>query len=435
MSVYKKITMMFFIAFSVFLVGCSGGGNSSTGSVAVSGAVAKGSVAGALVDIYAADGTTLLVSGIKTDANGNWSSRLPKGIAMPVIAIANGGLYVDEYSGVTTKAGSMQCMFDSNVASNVAISPFSNAMTVTARSMVKSGQAANMGVALTKAKTEYVKMLGFDPLLVLPPSPAQMTGATPQQLKYAAALGGVSKLVDDSYSAIVAGDPTVTPFSLVNALIDDFAADGQFDGLGAAGAAITVGQASSVAAALPGGGGAGALGNAMNQYLNSNNRPAELAGANFTPPVFTPVNIAALVTPAAGGGTTGATATGTLTISGDPMLPASVTFAAPAQVVSMPGMMEQWTWSAPVAGGSLKVDLMRHLGDQVTLEFTTASGWSTWSQPSFANIVIDPVALTITFTNVALPGGSTFLNPVPGQGAPIGTPITTTVTLNGVLGY
>jgi len=417
-------------ALCLLIAGC-GGGN-GTASVNVSGAVAKGAVAGAQVDIYAADGVTLIASGIVTDANGNWSATIPSGAAA-VIAMARGGSYIDEYTNLPTAAGSMQCMFAPTANTNVAISPLSNAMTKTARAMVTAGKAPNIGAGLAQAKAEYVNMLGFDPVSVLPPSPSQIVKANANQLKYAALLGGVSKLVDDSYSAIAVGDPSVTPFSLVTALIDDFAADGQFDGIGAGGVAITVGQSSSVTAALPGGGGSAALGNAMNQYLGSAHRPAELAPANFTPPVIAPSNIVVLVTPPVTGGAV--TIGGTLSLSGDSVLPTTVVFGAPKSVVSMPGFIEQWTWQANVTGGTVTIDVMNHLGSSITLKYTRTSGWSDWVQPSFTGIVIDPLTKTIVFSNVALPGAFAFPNQVPGQGAPVGVPITTTVTVNGTLAF
>lgn len=303
------------------LASCGGGGGSSALST-ISGSVVKGPVIGNTVNIYTADGKTLLVANVPTDANGNWSVTLST--TGPVLAISTGGTYVDEATGNIINAGTMQALFNPATSTSAPITPISNALTQTALAMVTSNTAPDITTALVQATTEYQRIFGFNPLTTMPLDPANLANATAAQKQYAAILGGISQLASNTYSAAVVGDPTVTPFSVVDALIKDFGADGVFDGKGAAGASLTVGNNASITAALPGGGGAAALQNAMTQYLAGAMAPAQLAPANFTAPTIATPNLTALLTPAGnnaggnagGGGTTGLTVSGILPTSG-----------------------------------------------------------------------------------------------------------------------
>ena len=291
----KNIVTYLCIIFSVvWLSNCSSGTTSTVStSQAITGTVTAGPVSGALVDIYTGDGLTLLANNIMTDNYGNWFANIPANSGI-VLAIAKGGQYVDEFTGKTIQSTSMKSLFDTATATATApITPLTNALTETAQNNAATSSQANLKQALSNAQKVYTAMLGFDPLATLPSNLSQIANASVSQKNYATLLGAFSKLANDAYTALAAGNPTTKPFDLVTALISDFAADGIINGIGAAGTALTIGNGGNLAAALPAAGPT-ALQNAINLYLASPNAPKSLppltvkAPANFIQPVNTP---------------------------------------------------------------------------------------------------------------------------------------------------
>lgn len=169
---------------SAMLISCSGGGGSGStvaagGGIAVGGAVVKGPVANANIDIYtfAASGSkgTFVVGGITSDGYGEWTATIPAGQTGPFMVIATGGSYVDEYTNATVQMGgrSFSGVMDAN-ATTAPISPITDAALTTTRQMVADGYAANFAAALPIVQANYKNSFGFDPLTVIPLAPEKL---------------------------------------------------------------------------------------------------------------------------------------------------------------------------------------------------------------------------------------------------------------------
>ncbi|RLL53054.1 hypothetical protein D8Y20_06040 [Mariprofundus sp. EBB-1] len=140
----------------------------------------------------------------------------------------------------------------------------------------------------------------------------------------------------------------------------------------------------------------------------------------------------------AGGAAAGAGG-GTLTIAGDPMLPANVNFTAAVYTNNVFSTDVVWTFIDAVAGKTLSVTVvLAHPGVAANLfpgaslaystggiPPTTYFNWGATAQAT-AGLVVDQKARTATFTNVQLPGMTQL---------PANTAIATTVTVNGTLTY
>lgn len=133
------------------------------------------------------------------------------------------------------------------------------------------------------------------------------------------------------------------------------------------------------------------------------------------------------------GGGAGA-AGGTLTITGDPLLPGTVAFVSAVFQSNAFSTDVTWTLTDLAAGTTLTVSvLLSHQGapasafPRVDLNYftggvppTASSAWSSGTTQAAAGIVVDQQARTATFTNVQIVGLA---------------PVVSTVTLNGTLSY
>ncbi|MDQ6998601.1 MAG: hypothetical protein Q9M17_07790 [Mariprofundus sp.] len=163
------VLLMLFSLFS--LTACGGGGSSSsavTSSSAISGAVSKGPVTGALVDIYTmtpngAKNTFVVTSSTPTDIYGNWTVTIPAGIAGPFIAISRGGTFTDEYTGIAgVTAPAMKTIWD-GTATTAPITPLTSAVADAVYSYAVQNNT-NVSNAFTAVKTNLSTQLGFDPI-------------------------------------------------------------------------------------------------------------------------------------------------------------------------------------------------------------------------------------------------------------------------------
>ena len=289
-------TILLVLSIGGLLAACSnsGGGiaNAPAGT-AVSGAVSKGPVTGATVDIYTMTTTgaqgTFVIGNIPTDQYGAWNATLPAGQVGPFLVIATGGSYVDEYTGATIRMGnaSFQGVMEAN-ATTAPISPITDAAISTLRQMIVDGYANNVAAALPKVKASYTASVGFDPLTVLPPAPQNLATATADQKKYAALLGGVSKLVNDAYTQLTVGAAVPNPVSIVKLMAADLGADGIINGQGSGGISLSVSVGGTPKALNTVFAGGANLGAATTTYQASPNAPAALAGTQVTvtPPNF-----------------------------------------------------------------------------------------------------------------------------------------------------
>ncbi|MDQ6993288.1 MAG: hypothetical protein Q9M31_07410 [Mariprofundus sp.] len=283
LNMKNKLIILPLLATVGLMSACGGGGSALTTAPAattgatMAGSVTKGAVNGATVNILGSDGITVIVSNILTDQNGNWNATLPVGSTGIMFVQASGGSYVNEANGATVTLQSLTTAFDSVTTTSVAVTPITSAMTMAAQADAQS-TGTPLSTALTTAVNSYKVAFGLNPLTTLPPSPAQLATASPTELDYAAILGGYSQIATDAFTVASVGDPTVTLSAMVNSLIFDLAADGIIDGIGPNGSSLTIGNATNVAASLPGGGGATALMSAVGRYINGANVPAQLAG-------------------------------------------------------------------------------------------------------------------------------------------------------------
>lgn len=289
-------TFLLLLMAGSLLAACSnsGGGNVPVAtSTAVSGAVSKGPINGATVDIYtmAANGTkgAFVIGGITTDAYGAWNANIPAGKTGPFLVIATGGSYVDEYTGATIQMGgnSFQGVMDKG-ATTAPISPVTDAAVATIRQMVIDGYAASASAALPKVQASYTASVGFDPLTVIPPAPSQLGTATANQKKYAALLGGISKLANDAYTQLTAGAAAPDPATLVRLMAADLGADGVINGVGPSGVNLSAsvgGVPKPLNAVFTGGNN---VANAVTAFQASPLAPPAVAGApmTITPPNF-----------------------------------------------------------------------------------------------------------------------------------------------------
>lgn len=222
--------------------GSSGGGGGGGGTTPVleevGGLVSKGPVAGATINVYRlnANGTAgARVAGpIQTDSDGNWSAQIDAAEPRPLAVVSTGGSYTDEASGNTVTAGELNSFLPDG-ADTVAVTPLTDLLVQVTREHIASNPGATVEQGLNAGRNTLAEVLsvGFDPLVTVPANPANTSGANPQQLAYAAVLGGLSQL-----ASTVA--PSADPFVVIKALVSDMT-DGNIDGQ-AGGTAVSVGE-------------------------------------------------------------------------------------------------------------------------------------------------------------------------------------------------
>lgn len=219
------------LALTVGLYGCSGGSSSSSSSPAsatsdISGAVVKGPVAGATVNVFQMDSSGQAVGDpvagpITTAADGSWSVSIPNSVDRPLLVSATGGSYTDEATGSTVNVATRKLnSFLTAGATTASISPLSETVVRRARQFLVNnpGSTLDESVGDGVAKVEDVFGQGFDPLEDIPDA----NGTTPEALKAAAILGGLSELASSV-------SPGTDPLDTVLAISEDVT-DGAIDG-------------------------------------------------------------------------------------------------------------------------------------------------------------------------------------------------------------
>lgn len=218
------------LALTVALYGCSDSSSSRApegpATSSVSGAVTKGPVAGATVNVYAMDESGQAsgepVAGpIVTGDNGDWSVDVPDNIARPLLVIATGGSYTDEATGGSVDVGERTLSsFLPDGATTSSISPASEVVVRAARNYLTSNPGSSVSEGVDSGRRALQTSLGasFDPLTVIP----DPRGADAGSRQYAALLGGLSTLANNQA-------PGADPLDAVLALVTD-ASDGELDG-------------------------------------------------------------------------------------------------------------------------------------------------------------------------------------------------------------
>ncbi len=222
-----KLTLL---ALTVALYGCSDSSSSRApegpATSNVSGAVTKGPVAGATVNVFVMDESGQAsgepVAGpIVTGGNGDWSVEVPDNIARPLLVVATGGSYTDEATGGSVDVGERSLSsFLADGATTSSISPASEVVVRAARRYLSSNPGSSVSEGVDSGRRTLQSSLGasFDPLTVIP----NPRGSDTESRQYAALLGGLSTLTNNQ-------TPSADPLDAALALVTD-ASDGELDG-------------------------------------------------------------------------------------------------------------------------------------------------------------------------------------------------------------
>lgn len=235
-------------AVPLLLLACGGGGSSGNKSSSsppdstspvmedVGGLVSKGPVAGATINVYRLneDGSqgARVAGPITTAEDGSWNVGIDAAIPRPLKVVSSGGSYTDEATGATVTAGSLNSFLPEG-AETVAVTPLTDLLVQVATQRMAEGASAEDGIDAGREALSSVLAVGFDPLQVVPANPADTSGASAEQIAYAAVLGGLSQLANT-----VA--PAADSFAVIQALVSDMT-DGAIDGQ-AGEQAVTVGE-------------------------------------------------------------------------------------------------------------------------------------------------------------------------------------------------
>ena len=219
------------LALTVVLYGCSDSSSTSPGSPpattsSISGAVTKGPVSGATVNVYRMDSSGQAVGDpvagpIQTASDGSWNVDVPLEVERPLLVLATGGSYVDEATGTQVDVSNRTLSsFLTEGTDTSSVSPLSEAVVRSARQYLAAnpGGTLNQSVQEGVAKVSQVFGNGFDPLTDVP----DPTGTTVESRQYAAVLGGLSQLASTASG-------TTDPLDTVLALTEDVT-DGVLDG-------------------------------------------------------------------------------------------------------------------------------------------------------------------------------------------------------------
>ncbi|MBT8144361.1 MAG: hypothetical protein KJO55_06650, partial [Gammaproteobacteria bacterium] len=207
----------------------------------ISGQVAKGPLAGALVEVYAIDdrgqsaGPQLAQT--TTDASGQWSVAVfaPD---QPLLVRASGGRYVDEADPQPDPAGRRSVTLGPDdsfaallpaAASSVAINAYTDALL---RKSQHETQGSNFLAVYENNRVYFERAFGFDISAILPTDPIQPDpqAGLPQR-QYAMALGGIANVVN---ALATANQLAIADFTIIDAVIDDLT-DCRIDGRSNAG--------------------------------------------------------------------------------------------------------------------------------------------------------------------------------------------------------
>ena len=223
------------LALTVVLYGCSDSSSTSPGSPpattsSISGAVTKGPVSGATVNVYRMDSSGQAVGDpvagpIQTASDGSWNVDVPLEVERPLLVLATGGSYVDEATGIQVDVSNRTLSsFLTEGTDTSAVSPLSEAVVRSARKYLSENPGGTLDESVQEGLSNVSKVFGsnFDPLTDVP----DPSGTTVKSRQYAAVLGGLSQLASTASG-------TTDPLDTVLALSEDVTdgvLDGQSDG-------------------------------------------------------------------------------------------------------------------------------------------------------------------------------------------------------------
>ncbi|MGQ0700640.1 MAG: tandem-95 repeat protein [Panacagrimonas sp.] len=231
------------VVLALALAACGGGsgGSSSGGGTApqpvqsVRGAVVKGPVQSAQVQLFALDdggfATGPALQTLTTDASGRFEfSRPADGPAL--LAVTRGGSFVDEADPQTDPERKRRVSlsgeqgFESVLpagATTLVVTPYTEALLLLAR---RAANGANFLTFFDAVRVRAVEAFGFDPFVVIPEAPLAPNPAAPLAARqYAVLLGGAALAMQTQASAL----GIFPTFPTIHAFIEDFS-DGRVDG-------------------------------------------------------------------------------------------------------------------------------------------------------------------------------------------------------------
>ncbi len=241
---------------SLVLTACGGGGGGGSDAVApaggtnspttpttpstpastVTGAITKGPVSGATINLFEMDAFgNPIGQSIATGTSGDDGSfQVAIDSSTDLLLIASGGSFLDESDQETDVSlkRRIQLGTDDTFLSvlpagqdTVAVTPITTALVL--RGRVLGGPDGTFAAKFASAKADFDAQAGFDVLATIPANPvAPEANATEAQKQYALLLGGIANLINNVAIQSGAAAPT---YDMVVAVTFDLV-DGQFDG-------------------------------------------------------------------------------------------------------------------------------------------------------------------------------------------------------------
>ncbi|MDT8388511.1 MAG: putative Ig domain-containing protein, partial [Thiogranum sp.] len=215
----------FLVAALVSACGGGGGNSDDPASVEISGNAIKGPVANATVTAHVAEadgGRGAALGAGTTDANGAYSITLDPASANAVLLVLTGGSYMDEASSnmINLNAGETLEAYI-RMPSSGGITVNITALTSMAAGMVRNhiANGETLGVAINNAQQKIANMFEVGNVLyTLPPAPADLADASPQEINYSLISAGLSQLDFN--------DATRSMFEILTEITADIEADG-----------------------------------------------------------------------------------------------------------------------------------------------------------------------------------------------------------------
>lgn len=226
-----KISRLYLAAISLAaltLFGCGGGGGGTSGppagSTTIKGTVALGLVQGADVTVYAIRPTGVVdrsasIGTGKTAADGSYTITLSSAPTGPAMVEVTGGTYKDEASGTTgvPLKGTLHTLVSSvKDGDKIAVTAltelaFHQAEGVGGANAFSSASIddANQKIGLTFGVDNIVTSTPFDPTAVAPAT------ASPDDKRYAAAVGIFSQLVEDQRKGVLTTEDSFVKLMLL----------------------------------------------------------------------------------------------------------------------------------------------------------------------------------------------------------------------------
>jgi DNA-binding beta-propeller fold protein YncE len=223
---------------ALVLAACSSGNSNSPtpvppppAGIAVSGAVFDGPVSGATISAYAVSaagvvGTTVLATAV-TNAEGAYSLTLPAGATGPVELHSMGGTFVDDVTGMTVNAPTLNALIP-NVSGSAPITAQLTPLTTIEAAVALASASATNPVSSTAAAidTAVGTLLGGQTNSVGTPladvsTAGCATAASQASLDASLVLAGINQL---------AANNNVSTPDLIAAIVADVQSDNTFDG-------------------------------------------------------------------------------------------------------------------------------------------------------------------------------------------------------------